>query len=208
MTCGFRYLSGLSGGDLVLVRESGEALFSADPVPGEVDLRWPAVGMSGCERAKGAARPGSGAVLENIQSAPGAGGAHWRSATGRTARGGGLPVIVSQMALALGACGGQARILTPPAVNTASKEVVNWPARSLIRNLTGLVRALRSITKLRAACAVHAPSEFAKQHPITREMTTATTAASAVTPGVSASRQKGPSEPSGPAAWRPRSWPA
>ena len=32
---------GLSGGDLVLVRESAEDLFPADPVLGEVDLRWP-----------------------------------------------------------------------------------------------------------------------------------------------------------------------
>ena len=41
---------------------------------------------------------------------------------------------------ALGACGGLARILTPSAVNTASKEPVNWPARSLIRNLIGVAR--------------------------------------------------------------------
>jgi len=27
----------------------------------------------------------------------------------------------------------------PSAVNTASKDAVNWPARSLIRNLTGVV---------------------------------------------------------------------
>jgi hypothetical protein len=31
----------MSGGDLVLVRESAEDLFPADPVLGEVDLRWP-----------------------------------------------------------------------------------------------------------------------------------------------------------------------
>jgi hypothetical protein len=47
-----------------------------------------------------------------------------------------VPIILSQMAFALGACGGLARILTPAAVNTASKDSVNWPARSLIRNLT------------------------------------------------------------------------
>ena len=33
----------------------------------------------------------------------------------------------SQMAFALGACGGLARILMPSAVNTASKQAVNWP---------------------------------------------------------------------------------
>jgi hypothetical protein len=43
---------------------------------------------------------------------------------------------LSQIAFALGACGGLARILIPSAVNTSSKELVNWPARSLIRNLT------------------------------------------------------------------------
>ena len=36
---------GLSGGDLVLVRESADDLFSADPVLGEVDLRWPGAGL-------------------------------------------------------------------------------------------------------------------------------------------------------------------
>jgi hypothetical protein len=42
-------------------------------------------------------------------------------------------MIRSQMAFALGACGGLARILMPAAVKTASKESVNWPARSLLR---------------------------------------------------------------------------
>ena len=49
---------GLSGGDLVFVRESAEDLFSADPVPGEVDLRWPGVSLSRRELAKGTARSG------------------------------------------------------------------------------------------------------------------------------------------------------
>jgi hypothetical protein len=51
--------------------------------------------------------------------------------------------------------------LMPPAVNTASKELVNWPARSLIRNLSEAVRWLRSIRMFRAACDVHAPSGLA-----------------------------------------------
>ena len=67
-------------------------------------------------------------------------------------------MILSQIAFALGACGGLARILMPSAVSTASKELVNWPARSLIRNLTEAARWPRSIRKLRAACVVHAPS--------------------------------------------------
>jgi hypothetical protein len=71
-----------------------------------------------------------------------------------------VPIILSQMAFALGACGGLARILTPAAVNAASKDSVNWPARSLIRNLTDAVRWPRSIRKLRAACVVHAPSGY------------------------------------------------
>ena len=37
------------------------------------------------------------------------------------------------------------------AVNTALKEPLNWPARSLIRNLTAVARWPRSIRKLRAA---------------------------------------------------------
>jgi hypothetical protein len=65
------------------------------------------------------------------------------------------------MAFALGACGGLTRILMPSAVNTASKESVNWPARSLIRSLTGVARAPRFIRKLRAAWVVHAPSGLA-----------------------------------------------
>lgn len=62
---------------------------------------------------------------------------------------------------ARGACGGLARILMPSAANTASKKLVNWPARSLIKDLTEVTRWLRSIRKLRAACVVQAPSGYA-----------------------------------------------
>jgi hypothetical protein len=54
----------MSGGDLVLVRESAEDLLPADPVLGEVDLRWPGVSLSGCELAEGAVRPGGVVVLK------------------------------------------------------------------------------------------------------------------------------------------------
>ena len=54
----------LSGGDLVLVRESAEDLFSADPVLGEVDLRWPRVSLSGCELAEGTVGPASVVVQQ------------------------------------------------------------------------------------------------------------------------------------------------
>jgi hypothetical protein len=53
VTCFFPQRGGASGGDLVLVRESAEDLFSADPVLSEVDLRWPGVSLSGCELAEG-----------------------------------------------------------------------------------------------------------------------------------------------------------
>ena len=71
-----------------------------------------------------------------------------------------VPIIRSQIAFALGACGGLARILIPAAVNTASKELVNYPARSLIRNLTDSVSWPRAIRKLPAAWVVQAPSGF------------------------------------------------
>ncbi|MGO9216814.1 MAG: hypothetical protein ACLP5E_03445 [Streptosporangiaceae bacterium] len=46
-----------------------------------------------------------------------------------------MPIIVSEIAFAVGACGGLAGILVLCAVNPALEELVNWPARSLIRNL-------------------------------------------------------------------------
>jgi hypothetical protein len=112
VTCGFLWLRvRLSGGDLVLARESAEHLLSADPVLGEVDVRWPGVSLSRCELAKGTVRPG-GVVVQQV--------------------------FGQHPAFALGACGGLAIILMPSALNTASKASVNWPARSLIRNLTGV----------------------------------------------------------------------
>src|SRR5438046_7901479 len=45
-------------GDPVLVREAAENLLSADPVLGEVDLRWPDVSVSRWQLAQGAVRPG------------------------------------------------------------------------------------------------------------------------------------------------------
>jgi hypothetical protein len=61
-------------------------------------------------------------------------------------------MILLQIAFALDACGGLAGIVVPSTVSTASKKPVNWPARSLIRNLTEAARCPRSIRKLRAAC--------------------------------------------------------
>src|SRR6266702_5819287 len=55
----------MSGGDLILVRESAEHLFPADPVVGEVDFRWPGAGLSGCDLAEGTVRPG-GVVVPQV----------------------------------------------------------------------------------------------------------------------------------------------
>src|ERR1017187_10668213 len=55
----------MSGGDLVFVREAAGDLFPADPVVGEVDFRWPGVGLSGCELAEGTVRPG-GVVMRQV----------------------------------------------------------------------------------------------------------------------------------------------
>src|SRR5207247_4497035 len=61
---------GLSGGDLVLVRETAEDLFPADPVLGEVDLRWPGASLSGCELAKGSVRSGCVVVQQVVGKYP------------------------------------------------------------------------------------------------------------------------------------------
>jgi hypothetical protein len=55
----------MSGGDLVLVRESAEDLFPADPVLSQVDPRWPGVSLSRCELAEGTVRP-SGVVVPQV----------------------------------------------------------------------------------------------------------------------------------------------
>ena len=55
----------MSGADLVLVCKSAEDLFSADPVLGEIDLRWPAAGLSRCKLAEGTVRPG-GVVVPKV----------------------------------------------------------------------------------------------------------------------------------------------
>ncbi len=44
---------------MILVRETVQNLHPADPVLGEVDLRWPDVSVSRWQLAQGAVRPGS-----------------------------------------------------------------------------------------------------------------------------------------------------
>src|ERR1035437_8620035 len=55
----------VSGGDLVFVCESAGDLFSADPVLGEVDFRWPGVSLGRGELAEGTVRPG-GVVMRQV----------------------------------------------------------------------------------------------------------------------------------------------
>ena len=93
---------------------------------GEVDLRRPGVSLSRCELAEGPVRPGCVVVAQVLGQHPSQ-----------------VVLIDDQQPVeefpaqgaddpfadrALGACGGLARILMPSAVNTASKEPVNWPA--------------------------------------------------------------------------------
>ena len=52
------------------MREPAEDLFSADPVLGEVDLRWPGGSLSGCELAEGTVRPGSVVVPQVLGQHP------------------------------------------------------------------------------------------------------------------------------------------
>ncbi len=146
VTCFFWQRGGASGGDLVLVRESAEDLFSVDPVLGEVDLRWPGASLSGCELAEDTVGPGCVVVQQVFGQHP----AQMvliddqHSVQELAAQGADNP---SQIAFALAACGGLARILMPSAASTASKEPVNWPARSLIRNLTEAVRWPRACSR-------------------------------------------------------------
>jgi hypothetical protein len=58
VTCCSSCVEQLSGGDVVLVDEAAEDLFSADPVLGEVDLLWPDVRLSRRQLREGAVRPG------------------------------------------------------------------------------------------------------------------------------------------------------
>ena len=121
------------------MRESPEDLFPADPVLGEVDLRRPGVSLSRCELAGGTARPGCVVVPQVLGQYPAQMALidDQQPVEELPAQGADDPF---QMAFARGACGELARILMPAAVTTASKDAVNWPARSLIRNLTEAAR--------------------------------------------------------------------
>ena len=58
----------LSSGDLVLVREAAEDLPAADPVLGEVDLRWPGVRLSRWQLAESTMRPGGVVMLQGSRA--------------------------------------------------------------------------------------------------------------------------------------------
>jgi hypothetical protein len=88
------------------VGESPEYLFPVDPVVGEVDrFGWPGVGLSRCELAEGTVWPG-GVVVPQVF------GQHLaqvvliddQQPVEELPRR--VPMILSQMAFALGACGG------------------------------------------------------------------------------------------------------
>ena len=60
-----------SGGDVVLVRESAENLFAADPVLGEVDRLWRlSLSLSWCELVEATVRPGCVVVLKVVVQHP------------------------------------------------------------------------------------------------------------------------------------------
>ena len=101
----------MSGSDLVLVRESAEDLFPADPVLGEVDwLPRPGVSLSRCELAEGTVRPGYVVMLKVFGQHPSQMALinDQQPVEKFPAQ---VPIIRSQTAFALGACGGLARIL-------------------------------------------------------------------------------------------------
>jgi hypothetical protein len=125
------------------VREAAEDLFSADPGLGEVDLGWPGASLSRRELTQGPVRPGGVVVTQVL-------GQHLAQVVliddqqlveDLAAQGADEPLADG---IALGACGGLATIPTPSAANTASNDAVNWPARSLIRNLRQVARRPRS----------------------------------------------------------------
>jgi hypothetical protein len=150
-------MRGVSGCDLVFVCDPAGDLFAADPVLGEVDLRWPGAGLSRCELAAGTVRPGGVVAQQVFGQYPAQMVLIYdqQPVEEFAARD---TITLSQMPFAFGARGGLARILIPSAMNTASKERVNWPARPLIRNLNKVTRWPRSVTTLRAACVAHAPT--------------------------------------------------
>jgi hypothetical protein len=54
----------------IWIGQPNSGLFSADPVLGEVDLRWPGVSLSRCELAKGMVRPGCVVVAQVLSQHP------------------------------------------------------------------------------------------------------------------------------------------
>jgi hypothetical protein len=113
------------------VGKSAEDLLPADPALGEVDrFRRAGISLSWGELAEGTVRPGIVIVQQVFGQHPSQVVCSLTISTRSKSSRRRVPMILSQIALALSACGGQARILVPSAVNTASKELVNWPARS------------------------------------------------------------------------------
>jgi hypothetical protein len=112
----------LSGGDLVLGREAAEDLSSADLVLGEVDLRWSAMSVSWWQLAQGAVWQGGVVVRQVLAQYPAqvALADDQQPVEDFAPQGPDDPFADS---VALGACGGLARILMPPARKTAPNPV-------------------------------------------------------------------------------------
>src|ERR1035441_10742850 len=108
-------LGWLCGGE-VLAGEAAEDLFSADLVPGQVDLRWRGVRLRGWELVKGAVWPGGVVVLQVLGQDLAQVALVEMSSRSKTSRRR-VPIIGSQIAFALGACGGLRSIRIPAAVN-------------------------------------------------------------------------------------------
>jgi hypothetical protein len=121
----FGVTGGQSGCDVVLVGKPAGALLTADPVVGEVDrLRRLGAGLSRCELAEEAVRPGRVVVLKVFsQHLPQVVLIDDQQSAGEFLAQGADDPFADRVRL--GACSGLVRILMPSAVKTASKELVN-----------------------------------------------------------------------------------
>jgi hypothetical protein len=107
------------------VGKPAEDLLTADPVVGEVDrLRRLGAGLSRCELAEEAVRPGRVVVLKVFsQHLPQVVLIDDQQSAGEFLAQGADDPFADRVRL--GACSGLVRILMPSAVKTASKELVN-----------------------------------------------------------------------------------
>ena len=105
VTCAFSHRFWRLCSGQVLAGKAAEDLFSADLAPGQVDLRRRGARFSGCELVKDAVRPGGVVVLQILGQdlAQVALVEDEQPVEDFAAQ---VPIIRSQIAFALGACGG------------------------------------------------------------------------------------------------------